>query len=98
MQGTGRDPRREAHVLEKTMLVSNAVIPPTKCRSAAVEEGGDVPSRVHLQWGGGCVSLTRGPCRGWFTHTWHKSSAPGKAGRAVGAGREEVIEEETAGR
>lgn len=79
------------------MLVSNAVIPPTKCRSAAVEEGGEVPSPVHLQWGGG-VSLTRGPCRGSFTHGWRKSSAPGKARRAVGAGREEVIEEETLGR
>lgn len=83
------------------MLVSNAVIAQTKCRSAAVdeEETGSrqgAPAAAGEGRGGGSVSLTRAG-RGWFTCGWRTYSLPGKAGRAVGVGREGVIGEESLG-
>lgn len=70
------------------MLVSNAVTAQTKCRSAAVDEEetgsrqGAPAAAGEGRLGRGSVSLTRGPCRGWFTCGWRTYSLPGKAGRA----------------
>lgn len=63
---------------------NDAVIPQTKCRSAAEARRGEVPVAAPAVAEGGCLPHDAGPRRGSFAPGRRTHTAPGKAGRAGG--------------